>query len=159
MPNLVASPDVLSSSFLVLVVFIVVAVLAIWGLLVRWQHKALPHSSIRESGASSRTASDVQMRGGARFGPFNLTRPFAKLELTDRGISISGLGLSASSTWSEVQRVRLIRPVVPVGCGVEFSVSGYAPLIFWASRNQCIQVLDLCNRRGVKVDEKPALKI
>jgi hypothetical protein len=97
----------------ILFAFFLLSALALSALHVRWVRKAIPHSPIGDAGGGRPF---LELVGGARI-VFNYSIPFARLGLWERGISLSAPGTTASLTWPEITRARLIKPVVPIGSG------------------------------------------
>ena len=139
----------------ILFAFFLLSALALSSLYVRWVRKAIPHSPIDDAGVGRPF---LELVGGARI-VFNYSIPFARLGLWERGISLSAPGTTASLTWPEITRARLIKPLVPIGSGVEFKASGFSPLIYWGRKAVCLQVLDICEQHGVQVERKARIRL
>ncbi len=84
---------------------------------------------------------------------------FARLRLWEQGISLSAPGATASLTWTEINRAVLLKPVVPVGYGVEFQASKCSPIIYWGRKGVCLQVLDISEQHGVQVERKARMRL
>ena len=136
--------------------FFLLSAVALWALFQRWQQKALPHSPVRDASGGRPF---LELVGGARI-LVNYSIPFARLRLWERGISLSAPGTTASLTWLEISRAVLIKPAVPIGSGVEFQANGFGlPIIYWGRKAVCLEVLDICEQRGVQVDRKGRLRV
>jgi hypothetical protein len=140
----------------ILFAFFLLTAVALWALFRSWQQKALPHSPVRDA-AGGRPF--LELVGGARI-LINYSIPLARLRLWERGISLSAPGTTASLTWPEISRAVLIKPALPIGSGVEFQAIGYGlPIIYWGRRAVCLEVLDICEQRGVPVDRKGRMRL
>ncbi|SRR6266536_706789 len=145
----------LKPAYLVVAAVLALLLLAIWGLFRRWQAKALPHSPVHTDTDSP----ILTFVGGARL-LSDYSMPMGKLQIWDRGISLSALGVVASATWAEIEQASLIRPaLIPVGSGVEFRTARYLPLIYWGQREKCLQVLQICADHGVRTDDSLSARL
>jgi hypothetical protein len=139
----------------ILFAFFGLSAVAFWALVRRWQQKGLPHSVVTDEAGGQPF---LELAGGARM-LLNYSIPFARLRLWERGISLSAPGAIASLTWPEINRAVLLKPVVPVGSGVEFQASKCSPIIYWGRKGVCLQVLDICEQHGVQVERKARMRL
>jgi hypothetical protein len=141
----------------ILVAFFGLSAVALWALFRQWQQKGLPHSLVTDDAGDQPF---LELVGGARI-LANYSAPLARLRVWERGISLSAPGATASVTWPEISRAILIKPaLVPIGFGVAFHAKGYGlPLVYWGHRDECLQVLDICEQRGVQVERKGRMRV
>ena len=101
----------------------------------------------------------LDVAGGARFGLMNYTAPMGRLRIWTDGLEVAAIASRASMAWSDIQHAVLIQPLIPVGMGVEFQVTGKARVTFWGSRANCLRALELCEAHGVSVKRSRELRV
>ena len=158
--NLASSSTLLPSSLApwILAAFFVLSGVALLALVRSWFNKTLP----RDAAAVFSTVAEapqLDVVGGARLGWMNYSMPMGRLRIWTRGLEVAAPGLRASMAWNEIQRAVLIRPLIPVGSGVEFNVAGRPKVIFWGSRANCVRALDICEHHGVAVKRRSELRV
>jgi hypothetical protein len=89
----------------------------------------------------------------------NYSVPMGRLRIWTDGVEVMAIGSGASMRWSDIQRAVLIQPLIPVGMGLEFQVSGKARVTFWGSRADCLRALELCDANGVSVKRRRELRV
>lgn len=77
---------------------------------------------------------EMVLVGGARIGFLNFSTPFARLLLSQTGITVSAPFMKRRFAWTGLAGARLIHPVIPIGQGVELTSTTFGPVIFWANR-------------------------
>lgn len=88
--------------------------------------------------------------GGLRTQGFNATWPFARLELTDDGMTMRLFGMTHTrSDWSGVANAQRVVGGLLGSPGVRITLSSGKQLVFWAWHPQV--VLDALGSRGVSI--------
>ena len=143
--------------FLVLWVLLIGWSVLAWTFYLRWHARNLPRR------AGSRTTPSapalLSARGGGRIGWLNVTAPLVWLRIDGDGIVFKFAFATASLAWSDVTRATLVRPLIPLGQGVEFSSHAANPLTFWGNELTCARIIDLCSKHGVVVVRDPELRL